>query len=319
MLDYFLLPIGLVMLLYGGDWLVRGSVALAEKYNVPSLIIGLTIVSFGTSAPELFVSVNSALSGVDGIAIGNIVGSNIANVLMVLGIPAILMAMKCDEKGIGRSILVMIGVTLLFIGMMQKGQISRFDGFILIAILALFLFDQFKGAQKARKSAEERFDYHDEVDDIPTDNRGIIIALVVGLILLPLGAELTVNSATIIAGSWGISDEIIGLSVVAIGTSLPELATTLMAVRRGNSSIALGNIVGSNILNIALIMGVTSLITPIDFTSHIYYFDVWIMLAASILLSLLAYRKATIFRGVGIIMTLAYIAYLATTVAISIS
>ena len=317
MLDYFLLPIGLVMLLYGGDWLVRGSVALAEKFDVPSLIIGLTIVSFGTSAPELFVSVNSALSGVDGIAIGNIVGSNIANVLMVLGIPAIIMAMKCDEKGIGRSILVMIGVTLLFIGMMQKGQISRFDGIILLAILALFLFDQFKGALKARKSAEERFDYHDEVDDIPTDNRGIIIALVVGLILLPLGAELTVNSATIIAGSWGISDEIIGLSVVAIGTSLPELATTLMAVRRGNSSIALGNIVGSNILNIALIMGVTSLITPIDFSLQIYYFDVWVMLAASILLGLLAYRKITISRTIGIIMTLAYAAYLITTIAIS--
>jgi len=316
MFDYVLLLAGLVLLLAGGDWLVRGSVGLAEKLNVPPLIIGLTIVSFGTSAPELFVSVNSALSGADGIAIGNIVGSNIANVLMVLGIPAMFWAMKCDEKGIGRSILVMIGVSVLFIGMMQKGTLTRFDGLVLISILLLFLFEQFRGARKARKSTEEKFDYHDEVDNIPSTYRKIFIALTIGFILLPIGAELTVNSAVLIAKYWGVAHEVIGLTVVAIGTSLPELATTVMAMRRGNSSIALGNIVGSNIFNIALIMGVTTIITPITVTQHIFGFDVWVMLATSILLGVFAFLKLNVSRGVGIGMSACFAAYLAVTVAL---
>jgi len=314
MIDYFLLLIGLVLLLIGGDWLVRGSVGLAEKLNVPPLIIGLTIVSFGTSAPELFVSLNSALSGADGIAIGNIVGSNIANVLMVLGLPAIFWAMKCDEKGIGRNILVMIGITLLFIGMMQKGALSRFDGFVLITILGLFLFEQFRSARKARTSTEEKFDYNDEVDNIPDSYQKIMIALLIGMFCLAVGAELTVDSAVLIAGFWGISQEIIGLTIVAVGTSLPELVTTIMAVRRKNASIALGNIVGSNILNIALIMGVTSLIQPIIVTPHIFGFDVWVMLASSILLGLFAYLRMNITRTIGLAMTIGYGVYVTTTV-----
>lgn len=315
MFDYLLLVLGIGLLLIGGEWLVRGSVGLAEKLNVPPIIIGLTIVSFGTSAPELFVSVNSALAGADGIAIGNIVGSNIANVLLVLGFPAIFYAMKCDERGIGRGILVMIGVTALFIGMMQKGMLTRLDGMILIIILLLFLFEQFRSARKARKSTQDKFDYHDEVDNIPTSNREISVALLIGFLFLPIGAELTVNSAIIIAKYWGIVHEVVGLTVVAIGTSLPELATTVMALRRGSSSIALGNIVGSNILNIALIMGITSLIKPINVTQHIFGFDVWVMLAASILLGAFAYLKMNISKWLGIGMAACYLAYLAATVA----
>lgn len=315
MFDYVLLLVGLVLLLVGGDWLVRGSVGLAEKLDVPPLIIGLTIVSFGTSAPELFVSVNSALSGADGIAIGNIVGSNIANVLMVLGVPAMFWAMKCDEKGIGRSILVMIAVSILFIGMMQKGSLTRFDGLVLIVILLLFLFEQFRGARQARKSIEEKFDYHDEVDNIPSTYRNIFVILFIGFVLLGIGAELTVSAAVLIAKYWGVAHETIGLTVVAIGTSLPELATTVMAMRRGNSSIALGNIVGSNILNITLIMGLTTIIAPISVTQHVFGFDVWVMLATSILLGIFAYLKLNVSRSVGIAMTVCFAAYLAVTVA----
>ncbi len=315
MLDYLILVVGLILLLIGGDWLVRGSVGLAEKLNVPSLIIGLTIVSFGTSAPELFVSVNSLLAGADGIAIGNIVGSNIANVLLVLGVPAVFYAMKCDERGIGRSILVMIGVTVLFIGMMQKGSISRLDGIILIIILLLFIFEQFTSAKKARQSTKAQFDYHDEVDNIPGTYRQIFVVLAVGFVFLPIGAELTVNSAIHIAKYWGVNHEVIGLTIIAVGTSLPELATTVMAVRRGNSSIALGNIVGSNILNIALIIGLTALIRPIQVTQHIFGFDVWVMLAASILLGIFAYLKLNISRTLGLAMSVCYFAYVAATVA----
>ena len=296
---------------------MRGSVGLAEKLNVPALIIGLTVVSFGTSAPELFVSVNSALSGADGIAIGNIVGSNIANVLLVLGIPALFYAMKCDEQGIGRSILVMVGVTVLFIGMMQNGSLSRFDGIVLLIILVLFIFEQFRSAQRARKSTQEKFDYHDEVDNIPSSNREIFTTLAIGFVFLPIGAELTVNSAVLIAKYWGVGHEVIGLTVVALGTSLPELATTLMAVRRGNSSIALGNIVGSNILNIALIMGITTLLTPIAVSQQLFVFDVWVMLAASILLGVFAYLKLNITRMWGVAMSACYIAYIVATVTFS--
>lgn len=317
MIDALLLVAGLILLLVGGDWLVRGAVGLAEKLSVPPLIIGLTIVSFGTSAPELFVSINSVLSGADGIAIGNIVGSNVANVLMVLGIPAIFWAMKCDEKGIGRSMLVMIGVTILFIGMMQKGMLTRFDGFVLLMVLALFFFDQYRSAKKARKRVEEKFDYHDEVENIPTTDKSIAIALFVGFILLPLGSELTVSSAISIAQYWGISQEVIGLGIVAVGTSLPELAATLMAVRRGNSSIALGNIVGSNILNIALIMGVTATISPLEISPNIYSFDVWMMLAVSVFLAVIAFIKLKVTRMIGIAMTASYLAYLIITFALN--
>ncbi len=317
MFVYFLLLIGLVLLLVGGDWLVRGAVGLAERLGVPSLIIGLTIVSLGTSAPELFVSVNSAISGSDGIAIGNIVGSNIANVLMVLGIPAIFIAMKCNETGIGRSILVMIGVTVLFINMMQKGSLTRIDGFVLLVILGLFLFDQFRGARKARKRAEEKFDYHDEVENIPESMAQILAALAIGLVLLPLGAEFTVGSAEKIAITWGIPEEVIGLTIIAIGTSLPELATTVMAVRHGNSSIALGNIVGSNIFNIALIMGITSMIAPLEISDQLFGFDVWVMFGCTVLLGMFAFLRLDITRLYGLIMSGAFIAYISATVLYS--
>lgn len=310
MFDYLLLIVGLAMLLVGGDWLVRGAVGLAEKYKVPLLLISLTIVSIGTSAPELFVSVNSALSGADGIAIGNIVGSNIANVLLVLGLPALFFTIRSDEAGIGRNILVMIGITVLFIGMMQKGSLQRYDGMILLFVFALFMIDQYRRAMNARDESADRLDYHNEIKSIPTSTRNIVVALGVGALFLPFGAELTVNSAIIIAKSWNIPHEIIGLTIIAIGTSLPEIATTLMALKRGSSTVAMGNIVGSNFMNIAAIIGVTALVKPLSVTSHIFSFDVWVMLAASILLGTIAYMKITISKPMGFAMVLCYSAFI---------
>ncbi len=308
MIDILLLVLGLVVLVVGGDVLVRGAVAIAEKLSIPPLIIGLTIVSLGTSAPELFISVQAALAGSGGLAIGNVVGSNIANVLLVLGVPALIKASSCEEDGIGRNILVMIGITLVFMGMLAKGSLGVVDGVILLALLGLFLWDQYKAASKLSPDAIP--DYHDDVPPLPSNNLVSIGLLVAGAILLPLGAWLTVTAAHNIALELGVPDEIIGLTVVAIGTSLPELAASLMAVVRGNSNVAIGNVVGSNIFNIAAIMGITTVIASVPVGGHIIAIDMWVMLGVSLLLAWLAYYKKRISKRSGVIMSIAYIIYL---------
>lgn len=311
MLDFLLLAIGLLMLVFGGDFLVKGAVGLAEKLDVPTLIIGLTIVAFGTSAPELFISVKASLDGAPGIAIGNVIGSNIANVLLVIGIPALILATRCTDKGIGRNMLVMLGFTLVFIGMLFDGDLSRLDGAILLGLIMLFLFDQIRTARKlAKQDSTEIDDYHDEVSNIPTTGFMIAALLIIGLIMLPFGADLTVESASAIAKSWNVSDAIIGLTIVAIGTSLPELATSIMATIRGNSTLAIGNVVGSNIFNIGLIMGMSSLIHPMEVAPQFFKFDVWVMLLCSIGIAILAHWKFKIGKRVGVAMVIAYSMYI---------
>jgi len=319
-MDYLVLIAGLVLLLIGGDLLVRGAVGLAEKLSIPPLIIGLTIVSFGTSAPELFISVKAALNNSGGLAVGNVVGSNIANVLLVLGVPALVQPLVCKEDGIGRNLMVMLGVTLVFMGMMAKGQLNFIDGAILFALLLLYLLSQFQSAASARREVKANGgaaaivnDYHDDISTVPTTGWVIGLLLVAGLVMLPLGAEFTVSSASNIASSWNVSDEVIGLTVVAIGTSLPELATTLMAVLRNTASVARGNVVGSNIFNIAAIMGITAMVAPLPAGGNIVSIDMWMMLAATILIALLAHFGRTItFRG-GLAMSLTYVGYIGFT------
>lgn len=311
MFDIFLLLLGLIALVIGGDLLVRGAVGLAEKLSIPSLVIGLTVVAFGTSAPELFISVQAALDGVGGIAIGNVIGSNIANVLLVLGLPALMAPLLCDEDGIGRNILVMIGFTLVFMTMLNDGELQRFDGIVLVILLLLYLYGQVRVAFRHEKRGQyDVNDYHEEVSNIPDSGIRIGLLLLVGLILLPVGAELTVTSASSIAKSLNISDAVIGLTVVAIGTSLPEIATALMATLRNNSSLALGNIVGSNIFNIGSIMGIASFIQPMSVDAHLLKLDMWVMLACAILIAVLAHYKVTVGKGIGIFLTCLYAGYL---------
>lgn len=307
MLAYFLLIVGLVVLVIGGDILVRGAVSIAERFNISPLIIGLTIVSIGTSAPELFISVQAALAGSGGLAIGNIVGSNIANVLLVLGLPALIAAQGVKEDGIIRNILVMLGITVVFMGMLSSGIMGFLYGLILIALLSLFLWDQYQSAIKSKEIP----DYHDEVGEGPSSPGLAALFLVVGIVLLPVGAQLTVDNAHTIALNWGLSDEIIGLTVVAIGTSLPELAASMMAVIRGNSNLAIGNVVGSNIFNIAAIMGITLIITPVPVGEHIINLDMWVMLAVSLLLGAIAYFMNAITRWMGLVMLALYTSYIA--------
>ena len=308
MLSYAMLLAGLVILLAGGDLLVRGAVGLAERFRVPPLIIGLTIVALGTSAPEMMISVKAALDNAGGIAIGNVVGSNIANVFLVLAMPALIKETVCNEDGIGKNIMVMIGMTLVFMGMLANGTLARYDGLILLVLLALFLYDQYKSAV-AHRNAAVSADYHDEIPQTPKNPLVIAGLLIVGLVLLPLGADMTVNGATDIARAWGVSEEVIGLTIVAVGTSLPELATSLLAVWRNNSSVALGNVVGSNIFNIGAIMGLAAAIAPIPVAPRIISVDIWVMLAAAGLVAFLAHYKILIGKKIGGGMLAAYGAY----------
>lgn len=307
MLVYILLVLGLGILVLGGDILVRGAVAIAERFSISPLIIGLTIVSFGTSAPELFISVQAALAGSGGLSIGNVVGSNIANVLLVLGLPALIAAQGVKEDGIGRNILVMLAITVVFMGMLATGSLGRLFGIILLVLLGLFLLDQYRASIKNNEVP----DYLDEVGEPPSSGKIAALYLIAGLLLLPVGAYLTVDSASTIAANLGVSEEIIGLTVVAIGTSLPELAASMMAVIRGSGNLAIGNVVGSNIFNIAAIMGVTAVITTVPVGANIVSYDMWIMLAASLFLALVAYFWHEINRWMGLVMLALYTTYIA--------
>lgn len=308
MLSILTLIAGLVVLVFAGDYLVRGAVALAEKLSIDPLIIGLTIVAFGTSAPELFVSLQAAFDNVSGIAVGNIVGSNIANVLLVLGAPALLMSINCREKGIGSSLAVMIVMTLTLMVMMWFGPLSRLDGAILLAMIAAYLGWQIKAARECDMAAVP--DYHDEVADLPQQGWKTALFIGGGLIGLPVGAWLTVDGASHIARMLGASETVIGLTIVAIGTSLPELVTSVMAAWRKSGAVAIGNVVGSNIFNIGLILGGTSVILPLEVDPRIVSTDMWMMLAASLLVVALAHWNVPIKKLGGMAMLAVFAAYI---------
>lgn len=318
LIDYVSLVGGLVVLIVAGDVLVRGSVSVAERLGIPTLVIGLTIVAFGTSAPELVISLGAALDGLSGIAIGNVVGSNIANVLVVLGLPALFAATACDENGAVRNSVFMVAVTAIFIGMAFHSPLSRIDGTILLMLLALFLWESVRATRKHRArnvgaaavaDGDEDLPF-DEVEGVP-DNIGLaILFIVLGLIGLPLGAHFTIEGASALARDWGVSDAVIGLTVVALGTSLPELMTSLMAAIRGHAAVALGNVIGSNIFNLVAIMGITSMVVPLQVPPEILRLDLWAMLACALLVLAFAAFKVTIRWPSGIILCALYALYI---------
>lgn len=309
----FLLAAGIVLLVLAGDYLVRGSVGLAEMLGISPLIVGLTIVACGTSAPELLVSVDAALRGSPGIAIGNVIGSNIANVLLVVGLPALIAPVAAREKGLRRNMIAMLAISLIFMWAIHDGLLTRIEGFILVLLLVCVVVWQIHTARamKSKKAAQEASEtLHDEIGEPPHDPVRIALSLFAGIVGLPFGAHLTVEGATLIAEAFGVSDAVIGLSVVAIGTSLPELATTMMAAFRGSSAVAIGNVVGSNLFNIAGIMGITAAIVPIDVESRITEIDMWVMFATSLILAILAFARLSAGKAMGVAMLFAFAAYL---------
>jgi cation:H+ antiporter len=313
LMAWTLLVLGLVILLLAGDALVKGAVNLSLRLGVPALIVSLTIVAFGTSAPELLISVRAVLDDAPGIALGNVVGSNTANILLVLGIPALLATMHTSECNTAKTYKMMIAASVLFIALAFRGEFDAIAGLVLLAALAFMLIDQFRAARQHRaacKGAPEDDEEEPEGADPEMQGWKIAVFLVLGIIGLPLGAELLVRNATLIATDWGVTDTVIGLTVVAIGTSLPELATTVMAALRRQADVALGNVIGSNMFNLLAIMGVASLVGPIPVEPAFLSFDLWVMLGASLLLIPFVFMGRDITRIWGIILSALYVLYL---------
>lgn len=313
-MNYLLFIAGVALLLFCGDLLVRGAVALAVKLQLPALVIGLTIVAFGTSAPELVVSLRAALAGSPGIAIGNVVGSNIANVFLVLGLPALIAATDCDQPFIKRNMLYVLGASLVFITLCFLDPLTFWHGAILFALMIAFLVESGRRAAKRPDPeaiiGDEAIELIDGVSGIPHQRFGIMGCLVAGLIGLPLGAQLTVSAAAAIAQSYGVEEAVIGLTVVALGTSLPELATTMSAAMRGHAGLALGNVLGSNLFNILAIMGLTAMVVPVPVPEFIKQVDIWVMLGASLAITPFILGRGQITRIPGIAFVAIYITYL---------
>lgn len=301
MLTYIMLAGGLLGLFLGGDWLVRGASQIALRFSVPPLIVGLTIVGFGTSTPELLVSLQAAFNGLPGIAVGNVVGSNTANILLILGIAAIIAPPIAEYGKMKRDLAFMMGAALVMPIIIYSGFIGRIEGLALIIGLSAYLVLSFVAMR------------NEPSDPIPSDINltHAIGYTVLGLVVVMVGAHFLVESATIVARQLGVSEAMIGLSIVAIGTSLPELATTVAAAIKGHREIALGNVIGSNIFNILAILGITGLVIPIPVDPRFMTFDVPIMIGVTALTIGLIYVRGNISRIAGIGMIAGYIAYIA--------
>ncbi len=314
-LDYASLFGGLAILLIAGDILVRGSVGMAQTFGIPTLVIGLTIVAFGTSAPELVISIRAAVGGEGGIAIGNVVGSNIANVLLVLGLPALIATTQCGERGSTKNAVFMIAVTLVFIMFCYFPPLGRPAGVALLVLLVLFLAESARSAMRARRDGASECEVEEEllgeVDALPKEIWVATLFIFAGLIALPIGANFTIDGAVSIARSWHVSEATIALTIIALGTSLPELATTLMSAVRGQAAVAVGNVIGSNVFNLLAIMGTAAVISPIAVPAEMMQFDIWAMLGTSVLLLLFTAMAVTLRRPAGLALTVAYASYIA--------
>ncbi|MGR3804381.1 calcium/sodium antiporter [Marinibacterium profundimaris] len=312
MLPWFYSALGLLMLVLAGDLLVKGAVNLSLRLGVPALIVSLTVVAFGTSAPELLVAIKATLNDAPGIALGNVVGSNIANILLVLGIPALLATLHTSECDTRKSFLLMIGASVLFIGISAQGVIGFGSGLILLGALALILGENIWEARCHRRSGQpDEMDEIEEADpDMPFWRIGFY--LVLGLVGLPMGASLLVDSASEIASAYGVSDTVIGLTLVAVGTSLPELATTVMAALRRQADVALGNVIGSNMFNLLAIIGVAAMFGPIRVDPEFLDFDLWVMLGSALLIVPFVFFRRDITWPWGLALTVLYLGYVAT-------
>ena len=299
-----LLVIGLVMLCFGGNWLVSGGVGIAKKLRISNLVIGLTIVAYGTSTPELAASI--AAAGDHGaIILGNIVGSNIANVGMVIGVSAILIPIAIQKSVFRKEIPIMLGVSFLLVLLSIDGELSQYDGALLLVGLGVFAFFTFRDALKQRTTTKDNSE--NTQNNIYVKSFGLIG---IGIVVLYIGAILTVDNAVIIASEFGLSEKIIGLTVIAIGTSLPELITSIIAIRKGHSDVGIGNIIGSNIYNILMIMGVGAALGGVLTTSDIYVdYAIMIIFSLSLLIGL---KTKIINRTIGVILATGYVLYLLT-------
>ena len=299
LIQILLLALGFTMLIKGADWFVDGASGIATKFGIPQLVIGLTIVAMGTSAPEAAVSISAAIGGSADITIGNIVGSNILNIFIILGISAVITTLAVASSTIKYETPFMILVTVLLLVLGLDGTIGLIDGIILIAAFIAYLTYLFIMAKKNKEEQPE------------AKQMAIwkaILLTIIGLALIILGSNVTVDAATAIAKAFGVSERFIGLTIVALGTSLPELFTSVSAARKHNADIAIGNIVGSNIFNILFVVGISSIIVPVPFASN-FILDTIVAIVAAALLLVCCLKTKSLKRWAGILMLICYAAY----------
>ena len=305
LLSAALLIIGLVMLCFGGNWLVSGGITIAKKFRISNLVIGMTIIAYGTSAPEFAASI-AAAGDHSAIILGNIIGSNIANIGMVVGFAAILTPLTIRKSILRKEIPIMLGVSVLLILISIDGEISQYDGVLLLIGLGVFGFYTFRNALKHREAAKDEI--NSGKSNVYLKSAGLIG---IGIVVLYIGSILTVDNAVVLAAKFGLSEKIIGLTVIAIGTSLPELITSIIAIRKGHSDIGIGNIIGSNIYNVLMIMGVGASLGGVLITADVYVdYAIMIIFSLSLLIGL---KTQIINRTMGIILAAGYILYLITT------
>lgn len=301
LIQILLLALGFVMLIKGADWFVDGASGIATKFGIPQLVIGLTIVAMGTSSPEAAVSISAAINGNADITIGNIVGSNILNIFIILGISAVITTLAVAKSTMKYETPLMIAITALLLILGLDGKIGLIDGIIMLAAFAGYMMYLFKMAK----------DNMDEQADEPKKDIKIVKAIIftiIGLALIVIGSNVTVDAATKIAEAFGVSERFIGLTIVALGTSLPELFTSVSAARKGNADIAIGNIVGSNIFNILFVVGVSAIIVPVPFASN-FIFDTIVAIIAAVMLLLCCIKTQSLKRWAGILMLISYAVY----------
>lgn len=299
--------LGILMLLKGGDWTVDAAVYVAVHFGISPMVVGFTIVAIGTSLPELVVSLIANMQGSGGIAIGNVLGSNIANVLLVIGATALFVTLKVEAKSVLKDLVMMLIASVILVGLLLNGHIDRLAGAGMVGLLVSYVLWQYKsskGKEIPQEKEMEKPDYGHKYAPY--------FFLFIGLICIALGAEFLVRGARMSAGIIGVPEAVIALSIIALGTSLPELSTCIIAGRRGHSDIVIGNIVGSNVFNILMIIGVTALVSPIKegtFAQQLVDFDMWLTLGISVLFALILLFYGKITKGIGAIFFSAYVVY----------
>jgi cation:H+ antiporter len=303
---------GFVLLLFGAEYLVRGAVALARRLKVSPMIIGMTIVAYGTTAPELVVSLQAAIDGLPGISVGNVVGSNIANILLILGASAVIFPIVVKPTSLTRDATMCMGAALVFTALALSGTVERWQGALMVAMLvtfSIFAFTQERRRGKANDPGDLAEELEKEFEEPPKPVWLSVLSVVGGIVAVVAGARLLVTAAVVTARTLGVDEAVIGLTIVAVGTSLPELATAVVAAIRKHSEVAVGNILGAGIYNLFAIMGLVAVVTPIPVPQQIIAFDLWLMIAVTaLLLTLLLWRNG-LSRPVGIMFLAGFVAY----------
>lgn len=319
MMTWLILALGLVMLIIGADLLVKGAARLAAAFGIPALVIGLTVVAFGTSAPELAVSVKAAFAGEAELAVANVVGSNIVNVLLILGVSAVILPLMISKQLIRQDVPIMVGLSVLLVMMVQDGQLAKFESVILV--VALFSYTWFLFWQGKKQGANVG---DDEVKELLAEPHPVwqsLAFVLVGLLLLVFGSGYLVDSAVQLATAWGVSEAVIGLTIVAIGTSMPEMMTSVVAAMKGERDIAVGNVVGSNIFNIVCVLGISGVVSPNPLLvgSQLAQIDIPVMLAVAMLCVPFFFAGSILNRIEGALFLLLYAAYTWYLIAVALT